>query len=109
MMIIVNSRRKTINLFSVNTAAKPAATSSESRPQNIKQRLLIVVLYLPHLMSARHSARGYRKDKEMPMQHIRFHLKGLLWTYYSLEPESSQNQPRMKFQNKIRIAAFDFK
>ena len=40
------------------TAAKPPPTSSEIRPQNIKQRLLIVVLYLPHLISARHPARG---------------------------------------------------
>ena len=38
--------------------AKPPATGSEIKPQNIKQRLLIVVLYLPHLMSARHPARG---------------------------------------------------
>ena len=45
-------------LISVGTAAKTAATSNESRLQNIKQRLLIVVLYLPHLMSARHPARG---------------------------------------------------
>ena len=37
---------------------KPPATSSDIRPQNIKQRPLIVLLYLPHLMSARHPTRG---------------------------------------------------
>ena len=33
-------------------------------PQMINQRLLVIVLYLPHLMSARHPARGYRRDRE---------------------------------------------